>query len=261
MAGEKIDDKTVLTYLKTKRAALDQAIAALEGKVGGTSANFGGGGSSEEIQPDSFVGKNIATASVQYLKMVGRPPRTTEDVHGALSRGGLPRFTRGSVATILQRIHNRRGDIFKVSKGVWGLAEWYPNRPKPVRKKSQDEREDNESATEKKRQKQPKSRQSNETNRSLRVTLAKASHFNTIAVKWLRMLREAGADGMSTAKLAVELGYDSGRPLPFIASNINKKLAAANINPKTVYEGRRVGKEQRWFAKEKIGEGLNFLGA
>lgn len=33
MAKEKIDDKAVLPYLKSKRAALDQAIGALEGKA------------------------------------------------------------------------------------------------------------------------------------------------------------------------------------------------------------------------------------
>jgi hypothetical protein len=249
MAVEKIDDKAVLTYLKAKRAALDQAIAALEGKVRGASATFGGSGSNEEIQSDSFVGMNIATASVKYLNMVGSPARTTEEVHNALTSGGLPNFTRASLATILQRAANQDRDIVRVRKGIWGLAEWYPNRPKRVKKK------------EKKRQKQPKSRQGKKANRPSSGPLAKVSQINTIAVKWLRMLREAGESGMSTAKLAAGLGYDSGRPLSFIASNINKKLAAAKIDPKTVYEGRRVGKEQRWFAKEKIGEGLKVLEA
>ena len=42
MAGEwkRVDDKTVLAYLKSKRSALDQAIAALEGKAGNISETF-----------------------------------------------------------------------------------------------------------------------------------------------------------------------------------------------------------------------------
>lgn len=258
---KRVDDKTVLAYLKSKRAALDQAIAALEGKAGDAPEALGGGDSSEEIQPDSFVGMNIATASVKYLKMVGRPARTTEQIYEALSNGGLAHFTRESVATILYRIHNQGGDIFRVSKGLWGLSEWYPNRPKPAKKKSQEDIGGKKSVTEKKKQKQPKSRQGKETNRPRTMTRAKAGDFNATAAEWLGMLRDAGKDGLSTAKLAAGLGYDSGRPLPFIAIRINKMLSGAKIDPKTVYEGRRVEGKQRWFAREKIEEALKLMKA
>ncbi len=144
MAGEQLDDKAVLDYLRAKRAALDQAIAALEGKVGDLPIILNGGGGRQEIQPDSFVGMNIATASVKYLQMVGRPARTTDQIHEALAKGGLPNFTRLSVATILQRMANRGGEVVRASKGLWGLPEWYPNRPRVVKKKSQEKGESEE---------------------------------------------------------------------------------------------------------------------
>jgi len=105
------------------------------------------------------------------------------------------------------------------------------------------------------------SRVNSETNSSRVVTSAKVGDFNTTTVKWLRMLRDAGADGIPTPKLAAELGYDSGRSVPFLAIKINKRLTDAKMNPKTVYEGKRMGKEQRWFAKEKIEEALTLLEA
>lgn len=147
MAGEQIVDyKIVLADLRAKRTALDQTIAGIEVILGESSGGFTSGGFSQDIEADSFVGMNIATASAKYLKMVGRPARTTEQVHDALTRGGLPDFTRGSVATILLRIANQGGDVVRVSKGVWGLAEWYPNRPK-TKKKSPDEPNGEEQTT------------------------------------------------------------------------------------------------------------------
>jgi|GEM_PF-1177114 len=261
MAGEwkRVDDKTVLAYLKSKRSALDQAIAALEGKAGNISETFDRGGSNEEIQSDSFVGMNIATASAKYLKMVGRPARTTEDVHSALTKGGLPDFTRESVATILQRVHNQGGDVFKVSKGLWGLSEWYPNRPRLGKKKSQEGVQVKKSDTGKKKKKQPKSRQKKETNLAHTKTTAKIGDFDATAANWLRLLRDAGKDGLPTAKFAAGLGYSSGRPLSFLAGRINKRLSGARMDPKTVYEGRRVGGEKRWFAKEKLEEALRAI--
>ncbi len=260
MAGEwkTVDDKTVLAYLKSKRAALDQAIAALEGKASGA-VEAEGGGLTEKIQTDSFVGLNIATASVKYLKMVGRPARTTEDIYNALAKGGLSHFTRESVATILQRMHNQNGDIVRVSKGVWGLAEWYPNRPKTTKRKSHEGAEEREAAAEK--EKQPKSKEGKEkkADRPGAVTDFTSKDVTTITSKWLRLLRDAGTDGISTPKLAAGLGYDSGRSVPFLAIKVSKRLIEAKMDPKTVYEGKRVEGEQRWFAREKIEEALKLM--
>lgn len=202
---------------------------------------------------------NIAIASVKYLRMVGRPARTTEQIYEALSNGGLAHFTRESVATILYRIHNQGGDIFRVSKGLWGLSEWYPNRPRPAKRKSKEAPKEKESTREEGKQKQAKPRQNKRGARSRRVAPAKADDFSAKAVEWLRILRDTKAEGVTTAELATGLGYDSRRLVPFLSIRIRKRLADANMDPKTVYEGRRVGKEQRWFAKEKIEEALRLM--
>jgi hypothetical protein len=72
-------------------------------------------------------------------------------------------------------------------------------------------------------------------------------------------LRDAGGNGITTPRLAAGLGYDSGRSVPFLAIQINKILTDAKMEPKTIYEGKRVDGEQRWFAKEKIEEALKLM--
>lgn len=131
MVGEGIDYKAVLADLKARRSALDQAIAAIEAILGEVPTSLVNGGSiSQEIQPDTFVGLNIADATAKYLKMVGRPARTTETITEALQRGGL-NVSRASVGTVLLRNHNRNeGEVVRVGRGLWGLAEWYPQRPR-----------------------------------------------------------------------------------------------------------------------------------
>lgn len=137
---EGIDYKVVLADLKARRAALDQAIAAIE-VIAGNSAFSGvptqanGMNQTTEILPDTFIGHNIAEAGAAYLKMVGRPARTTEAITGALNLGGL-NVSQPSVATILLR-SDRKGDgeVIRVGRGLWGLADWYPKRPRVRRVK------------------------------------------------------------------------------------------------------------------------------
>jgi hypothetical protein len=60
-----------------------------------------------------------------------RRPLGNPEIVAAFKVGGLvmnsvdPLNTVGSVLT---RRFNQVGDIVRVSRGVWGLAEWYPNR-------------------------------------------------------------------------------------------------------------------------------------
>jgi hypothetical protein len=88
-----------------------------------------GARSGGQIVHDSFVGRSIVEASEQYLKMVGRPARSTDELVEALMRGGLQRVAPASVATLLIREHNSGGAVVRAQKGFWGLAEWYPKRP------------------------------------------------------------------------------------------------------------------------------------
>jgi len=137
-----IDYKAVLDDLKGRRAALDAAIAAVEGIIGGLAIIYPN--SSGEIpigtslQSDSFVGLSIADAAAKYLRIVGRPPRAMEDVVEGLNRGGL-QCRKDSVSTILRRNNlNDEGEVVRVSRGLWGLREWYPGRPRRSRQNSED---------------------------------------------------------------------------------------------------------------------------
>lgn len=241
MSAESIGEKEVLAFLKAKRASLDQAIAALEGNS--AAGVYENGGSHREVQADSFVGMNIATGSIAYLKMVGRPARSTEEIHRALSNGGLPHVSRASVATILLRINNHNGDIARVSKGQWGLAEWYPNRPKMEKRV----------AVENPKQGATRPIKSNESQR------IPSDESRPSIGRFLTVVQEAGKDGISTESLAAELGYKNGRPLPFMMGNVNKRLRSKSFEPKDVYDGHRIGKVQTWFAGEKIEEALEAI--
>jgi hypothetical protein len=128
--SETIDYRAVLDDLKTRRAALDQAIAAVEAILGESPTasvplNVRTSNRSAAIQHDTFVGLNILDATVRYLEIVGRPARSTEEIAGALTSGGIS-ATQGSVATILSRSHNSpNGTVRRAGRGTWGLPEWY----------------------------------------------------------------------------------------------------------------------------------------
>jgi hypothetical protein len=143
--ADAIDYRAVLADLRARRTAIDQAIAAVENIIGeGSSAlptSQGDDVSVLAIQPDTFVGLNIAEAASKYLRTVGRPARTTEQVADALRRGGLS-VTLGSVSAILRRNNNSgEGDVIKVGRGLWGLQEWYPGRPRRSNRQSSEEGE------------------------------------------------------------------------------------------------------------------------
>ncbi len=147
--SEGIDYRAVLADMRARRAALDNAIAGMEAMLGESSSagglgtpNGGVGSQGQEIQADTFVGRNISEATAHYLRMVGRPARSTEAVTEALNRGGLV-VTQPSVGTVLLRSHNRgEGEIVRVGRGIWGLAEWYPGRPRVRRRDSEEEQKE-----------------------------------------------------------------------------------------------------------------------
>jgi hypothetical protein len=128
--SDTIDYRNVLSDLKARRDALDQAIIAVEAILGESPtasipANAKVVSRDTEIQHDTFVGLNIVEASAKYLNMVGRPARSTEEIANALTRGGL-NATQGSVATLLSKSHN--GDnrvVMRAGRGTWGLPSWY----------------------------------------------------------------------------------------------------------------------------------------
>jgi hypothetical protein len=132
--AENIDYKGVLDDLRSRRDALNIAIAALEAISGDTSTppiQFPTTPSPRpqnrdaEIEHDTFVGQSVATATARYLGMVGRPARSTEEITNALNKGGL-KSTSGTVQTLLSRSHHGPNPIVRrAGRGTWGLPEWY----------------------------------------------------------------------------------------------------------------------------------------
>ena len=142
MKAESIDYRAVLADLKERRINMDLAIAALEVLCGEPTVVIGGTkeSTSTEIQADTFVGLNIAEAASKYLRIMGRGAKSTEQVAEALVRGGLA-VTKASVSSILRK-NNRtgEGDVIKVGRGLWGLQEWYPGRPRRSRQGNEEEK-------------------------------------------------------------------------------------------------------------------------
>jgi hypothetical protein len=139
--ADAIDYRAVLADLKTKKLALDQAIMAVEAILGEVSTHSlapGHVSRGKDVQQDSFVGLNILQAAEKYLTITGRPAKTTEQIAGALIQGGL-KVTQPSVSTILRKSDkDGEGNVVKVGRALWGLADWYPGRPRRSRQSSEE---------------------------------------------------------------------------------------------------------------------------
>jgi hypothetical protein len=136
-----IDYAAVLADLKARRDALDKVISHLEvivdlGAI--TNYNVFAKQATQEIHGDTFVGLNIPEATAKYLGMVGRPARTTTEITEALNKGGIS-SNQATVATVLGRGHNAGEDVVRAGKGLWGLAAWYPTRPKSTKKRGDED--------------------------------------------------------------------------------------------------------------------------
>jgi DNA-directed RNA polymerase delta subunit len=122
----------VLADLRAKRDQIDQAIQAIEAlrggaPVAGTKAALG---SNPTEGPGAFLGMTIPDAA---RKLLGsrRQQLSTADIFAAFKAGGLHMTSADPINTIgsvLTRRFNTVGDIVRVGRGIWGLAEWYPNR-------------------------------------------------------------------------------------------------------------------------------------
>lgn len=150
MSSQSIDYEAVLADLKARRDQLNSAIAAIELISGSgaisSSVQVPGQSGAAKIEPDSFFGLTIVDAAKKYLGMMKRP-QGTQGITDALKDGGYL-FTSEqpvqTVASVLARSDSKGGDIVRVGKGMWGLPEWYPNRPR--RKKTNGDSVDSENS-------------------------------------------------------------------------------------------------------------------
>ena len=125
----------VLADLRAKRDQIDQTIRLLEALRGAPGApavppSILGGQPEVADSASAFLSMSIPEAARKLLALRRRVLSSAE-IASALQAGGLvmrsadPTNTIGSILT--RRFH-QVGDIVRTGRGVWGLAEWYPNR-------------------------------------------------------------------------------------------------------------------------------------
>jgi hypothetical protein len=126
----------VLLDLRAQRSKIDIAIQAIESlrgispSVGTVTPPSQGTPVSPEGGRGAFLGMTIVEAAKAILS-ARRQTVTNSEFAEAFKAGGLvlssadPINTVGSVLT--RRFHNI-GDVVRIGRGEWGLAEWYPNR-------------------------------------------------------------------------------------------------------------------------------------
>ena len=131
-----VDYTAVLADLKSKRDMLDAAIVGIETMLGirglsGESAQTAATTSPQQLNDlgrGAFLGMTIVDEAKKYLAHK-RESQSTEKIMHALRDGGIV-LTGATplnvVGSVLNRNFNSGGDIVKVSRGVWGLADWHP---------------------------------------------------------------------------------------------------------------------------------------
>jgi hypothetical protein len=144
--------EAVLADLRAKRQQIDNTIALLEGlrSGGGNPVSHGGGAPAEsarqpgnrpDLGPGAFLGMTIPDA-VRKLLATERRQMQTSEIVVQLERGGLVLTSADKVNTVgsvLLRRFNTVGDVVRVSRGLWGLQEWYPGRRFPGSKGKPDD--------------------------------------------------------------------------------------------------------------------------
>lgn len=127
--------EAVLADLRAKRDEISRVIATLEAFHTG-SAQVAVARPVETdvtIQNDNagdFLGLSIVDASKRALAS-RRKTMSNPEIAAALKAGGLmlkSREPNNTIGSVLTRRFQQFGDIVRVERGQWGLAEWYPNR-------------------------------------------------------------------------------------------------------------------------------------
>jgi len=145
--------EAVIADLRAKREQIDQAIQLLESLRGGVQlpgvpTSVGRSHESPATGPGAFLGMTIPDATRKLLATRKQTLGNAEIV-AALKAGGMAMESAdpiNTVGSVLTRRFNQVGDIVRVGRGIWGLAEWYPGRS--FKKKGKGENGDKPEASE-----------------------------------------------------------------------------------------------------------------
>lgn len=151
MADEKeVDYTAVLADLEAKRDKLDAAIEAIR-LVSGMGASTGSsvegkrvGSDTQDLSDDAFFGMSVPDAAKKYLGIV-RKTKSTKEIAEALLKGGMPSRSQNFSNTVYMGLlrEEKAGGVTKVGT-KWGLASWYPGRPRKKAAQGSTEEPDDE---------------------------------------------------------------------------------------------------------------------
>lgn len=138
------DISVFLADLIAQRDRLNTAIEALQALNTGTtiitgtgSLNASGasvGGNGYVIRSDEFFGMTVLDGAKKFLAMAKRP-QNARAVTEALRKGGYLFASENPIATVASVLNRalEGTDIVRTGKGMFGLSEWYPGRPRKPR--------------------------------------------------------------------------------------------------------------------------------
>lgn len=137
-----------LEQLRSEREELDVVIAALERRLGITSARNGEAANQEAATPKARVTVSLdsipvgffhnmsqADATEKLLRLNPGQPLVTTDILSAFRKSGMQLNPKNST-TILYTTLKRNPKFERVAGKAWGLSDWYPEKK---RKKEKDE--------------------------------------------------------------------------------------------------------------------------
>jgi hypothetical protein len=126
-----IDYGAVLADLKAQREKIDAAIAGIETMLGMKPLSSFASQEAQKLNDlvsGNFLGMTIVDATVKFLR-AKRANQRTEDILSALKDGGIAFRSANpinTVGSVLYRDWLQGGELVRVSRGMWGLAEWHP---------------------------------------------------------------------------------------------------------------------------------------
>jgi len=134
MAKEQSGYDVVIADLEAERDQLNNMIAALKRRKAGGAASLAGISTvvsagpinAASIPGDAFFGMTLPDAGHKYLSMV-KAPTPHAKFCDALLEGGF-KTTASNFREVVRSTLSRHPDFVKVSRGEWGLKEWYGNR-------------------------------------------------------------------------------------------------------------------------------------